>query len=159
MRTSVDVHNYLVERDVPHELFSARGRLRSPERLAAVLDLPSGDVGKVVVFEDGTGGVAVIVPSAAEPDPRKVRRATGRRGLARAADDRASELTEYLAESIPPAGLPDGFGVVVDLSLHRDAVLYFSGGEVRAVLKVRGTDLAEATGATVAPIQRAHATP
>jgi hypothetical protein len=69
VRTSVDVHNYLVEREVPHELFSARGRLPSPERLAAVLDLPSEDVGKVVVFEDPAGGVAVIVPSAAEPDP------------------------------------------------------------------------------------------
>jgi len=42
--------------------------------------------------------------------------------------------------------------VVVDDSLDRDAVLYFPGGEVRSVLKVRGTDLVRATDAVVAPI-------
>ena len=40
MRTSVDVHNHLVERDTAHELFNVRGRFRSAERLASVLDLP-----------------------------------------------------------------------------------------------------------------------
>ena len=157
MRTSVDVHTFLIERDVPHEVFLTTGRLRSPEQLAAVLDLPQGEVGRVVVYDSPAGRpVAAVVPVGAVPDLDAIRRAVGTWPLRPASESRASELSGYLAESIPPAGLPASFRVVVDASLHRDAVLYFPGGEVRAVLKVRGTDLAKATGATVAPIQRAH---
>jgi prolyl-tRNA editing enzyme YbaK/EbsC (Cys-tRNA(Pro) deacylase) len=153
VRTSVDVHNFLLDRDVPHEVFSARGRLRSPETIAAVLDLPPDEVGRVVVFEGPEGPVAVVVSSEAEADPRRVRKATGQ-AVEPVSDDRATELTEYLAESIPPVGLPNGFAVVVDRSLQRDDVLYFPGGEVRAVLKIRGTDLVRATEAVVAPVAR-----
>jgi prolyl-tRNA editing enzyme YbaK/EbsC (Cys-tRNA(Pro) deacylase) len=152
VRTSVDVHNFLIEREVPHEVFSARGRLRTPERLAAVLDLPQDEVGKVVVFEGPKRAVAAVVPAGTDPDVGKVRRAAGDKELARASDERASELTEYLAESIPPVGLPNGFAVVVDRSLDRDAVLYFSGGEARSVLKIRGGDLVKAARAKVASI-------
>ena len=63
MRSSVDVHNYLIERDVPHEVFPTRGRLRSPERIAAVLDLPRDEVGRVVIFEGSSAPVAAVVPS------------------------------------------------------------------------------------------------
>jgi prolyl-tRNA editing enzyme YbaK/EbsC (Cys-tRNA(Pro) deacylase) len=152
VRTSVDVHNYLIEREVPHEVVSARGRLRTPERLAAVLGLPLNVVGKVVVFEGPKAAVAAVVPAGTSPDVAKVRRAAGHRELAPATDERASELTEYLAESIPPAGLPNGFSMVVDRSLDRDEVLYFPGGEARSVLKIRGRDLVEATRARVASI-------
>ncbi len=152
MRTSVDVHNFLIEREVPHEVFSARGRLRTPERLAAVLDLPQEEVGKVVVFEGPKAAVAAVVPAGTAPDVGKVRRAAGNRELSQASDERASELTEYLPESIPPVGLPNGFEIVVDRSLDRDAVLYFPGGEVRSVLKIRGSDLVKATRARVASI-------
>jgi Cys-tRNA(Pro)/Cys-tRNA(Cys) deacylase len=152
VRTSVDVHNYLVERDIPHEVFTARGRLRSPERIAAVLDLPPSEVGKVVIMEGADGAVVAVVPSDHDADPRRVARAAGRSRLRPVDENRASEITEYLAESAPPAGLPDGIPVVVDRSMHRDAVLYFPGGEVHSVLKVRGTDLVKATGAKVAAI-------
>jgi prolyl-tRNA editing enzyme YbaK/EbsC (Cys-tRNA(Pro) deacylase) len=152
VRTSVDVHNFLIEREVPHEVFSARGRLRTPERLAAVLDLPQDEVGKVIVFEGSDSAVAAVVPAGTTPDVAKVRRAAGDRELTPASDERASELTEYLAESIPPVGLPNGFDIVVDRSLDRDTVLYFSGGEARSVLKIRGRDLVKAARAKVASI-------
>lgn len=152
MRTSVDVHNFLIEREVPHEVFSARGRLRTPERLAAVLDLPLEEVGKVVVFDGRKGPVVAVVPAGTQPDAAKVRKATGKGDLSQASDERASELTGYLAESTPPAGLPDEFSVVLDRSLDRDAVLYFPGGEARSVLKIRGKDLVKATRAKVASI-------
>ena len=152
VRTGVDVHNFLVALDVPHEVVSARGRLRSPERLAAVLDLPLGEVGKVVIYEGEAGPVAAVVPAGREPELDRVRAETGQPGLERASHDRASDLTGYLAESIPPAGLPPGFTLIVDRALDRDDVLYFAGGEPRAVLKIRGKDLIKATGAKVASI-------
>ena len=148
----MDVHNYLIERDVPHEVFPTRGRLRSPERIAAVLDLPRDEVGRVVIFEGSSAPVAAVVPVGRDPDPGLVRKAARAGQLSQATDDRASELTGYLAESIPPAGLPGEFVVVIDPSLDRDEVLYFAGGEVRALLKIRGKDLVRATRARVAPI-------
>jgi prolyl-tRNA editing enzyme YbaK/EbsC (Cys-tRNA(Pro) deacylase) len=156
VRTSVDVHNYLIEREVPHEVFSARGRLRSPERLAAVLDLPPDQVGKVVVFEGPKATVAAVVPAGTAADVAKVRQAAGNKQLSPATNERASELTEYLAESVPPVGLPNGFALVVDRSLDRDDVLYFPGGEARSVLKIRGRDLVLATDARVASIVSEH---
>jgi prolyl-tRNA editing enzyme YbaK/EbsC (Cys-tRNA(Pro) deacylase) len=148
----VDVHNFLIEREIPHELFPARGRLRSPELLAAVLDLPPAEVGKVVVYEGQEGPVAAVVPSGHEPDSQRVRRASGQPDIEPVTDDRASELTGYLPESLPPAGLPDSFTVILDRALNRDRVLYFAGGEARSVLKIRGKDLVRATNAKVASI-------
>lgn len=148
----MDVHNYLVEHDAPHEVFPARGRLRFPERIASILDLPPEEVGKVIIFESPSSPVAAIIPAGRDPDPTLVGKAARRGSLQPATNDRASELTGYLAESIPPAGLPEDFVVVVDRSFDRDAVLYFAGGEARAVLKIRGKDLVRATSARVAPI-------
>jgi prolyl-tRNA editing enzyme YbaK/EbsC (Cys-tRNA(Pro) deacylase) len=161
MRSSVDVHNFLVERDVPHELFPLRGRLRTPGRLAAVLELPPEQVGHVVVLEAGVppgaggGPVAALVAADRKPSLRRVARALRLSpdvALQRAAPDRASALAEYLTEAIPPAGLPDRFRVVIDRPLAREEVVYFPAGESRSVLKVRGEDLARAVDATVAAI-------
>jgi prolyl-tRNA editing enzyme YbaK/EbsC (Cys-tRNA(Pro) deacylase) len=152
VRGSVDVHNFLVERDVPHEVIPVPGRTRSAERLAALLELPLEEVGKVVVFEGKEGGVAAVVPAGQIVDTERVRTATRRPDLEPATDDRAAELTGYLAESMPPAGLPSEFAVTIDRALAGDSVLYFPGGEARAVLKIRGKDLARATRAKVARI-------
>src|SRR5947199_188978 len=85
---------------------TTRGRLRSPERLAAVLERPEEEVGKVVVYEGAGGAVAAVVPAGQVVDPDRVRSASGRPDLAPATDDRATQLTEYLPESLPPVGLP-----------------------------------------------------
>src|SRR5439155_20722920 len=96
MRTSVDVHNYLVERDVRHELFTVRGRLRTPERLAAVLELPPEQVGKITVYESEEGPVLAVVASDREPDPERVRKALQARERVVASPGRASALADYL---------------------------------------------------------------
>jgi len=152
MRTSVDVHNHLVERDVQHEMLPVRGRLRSAERIAAVLGLAPEIVGKVVIFETDRGPVAALVPSGCEPDPERVRAAVRAHEITRAPAARISHLSEYLSEAVPPAGLPPAFKVVADASLARQEVVYFAGGEATAIVKLRGADLARATGAKMARI-------
>lgn len=153
MRTSVDVHNFLVERDIAHEVFLARGRLRSPEQIARVLDLPAKEVGKVVIYEAGrTTVVAAVLAVGCRAMANRVQQAVGMPNLHRATLARSTEITDFLPECIPPAGLPAGVAVVVDESLDREDVLYFAGGEPRAILKIRGKDLIRATKATVAPI-------
>ena len=152
MRSSVDVHNYLLERDVPHEVVLARGRLRSPDQMAAVLDLSETDVGRVIVFEGNDRPLAVVVPAGSEADPVRVGKAAGQSSVQPADEARASDLTGYLPEAIPPAGLPAEFQVLIDESMAREDVLYFPGGEPHAVLKVRGSDLVRAAGAKVAAL-------
>jgi prolyl-tRNA editing enzyme YbaK/EbsC (Cys-tRNA(Pro) deacylase) len=133
--------------------------MRSAERLAALLELPLEDVGKVVVFEGNEGGVAAVVPAGHTVDTERVRKVTRRLDLEPATDDRATELTGYLAESMPPAGLPSEFAVILDRALAGDSVVYFTGGEARAVLKIRGKDLARATHAKVAKISGPASSP
>jgi prolyl-tRNA editing enzyme YbaK/EbsC (Cys-tRNA(Pro) deacylase) len=150
VRTSVDVHNFLLERDAPHEVFLARGRLRSADRIAAVLDLRPSEVGRVVVFETEKGAVAAVVASDREPDPARVAKAAKVPEATPASTQRAAAITDYQAESIPPTGLPPGVRVILDRDLNREDVLYFPAGEPRAVLKIRGVDLRRATRAKVA---------
>jgi prolyl-tRNA editing enzyme YbaK/EbsC (Cys-tRNA(Pro) deacylase) len=150
VRTSVDVHNFLLERDTPHEVFLAKGRLRSADRIAAVLGLRPAEVGRVVVFETEKGAVAAVVASDREPDPARVARAAQVPEATQASTQRAAEITEYQGAAIPPTGLPEGVRVVMDRDLNREDVLYFPAGEPRAVLKIRGVDLRRATKAKVA---------
>ncbi len=152
MRTSVDVHNYLVEREVPHEVFLARGRLRSPEQIALVLDLPQDEVGKVVIYEGEGPSVAAVLPVGCRALANRVQQEVNTSNLRRATSARSAEITDFLPETIPPAGLPGGIAIVVDESMARDDVLYFAGGEPRAILKIRGKDLIKATEAIVASI-------
>jgi prolyl-tRNA editing enzyme YbaK/EbsC (Cys-tRNA(Pro) deacylase) len=152
VRSSVDVHNFLLERDIPHEVISTRGRLRSAEQMAAVLDLSPSEVGRVVILESSEGPMAAVLASDRSLDSPKVARAAGRPTVKAVSDHRATDITEFLTEAIPPVGLPEGIPLIVDRPLNRDAVLYFPGGDVRAVLKIRGKDLVKATSAKVAAI-------
>lgn len=154
MRTSVDVHNFLLERDVPHELVPVRGRLREPEQMAAVLGLPPEQVARVVVLEAAKGLVALVLPAEARADLRRVAVATPSPSLVELDPDRVAELTDYLAEAVPPVGLPEGTKVIVERTLAEQEVLYIAGGEPSTLLKIRPDDLVRATGAKVARVAR-----
>lgn len=154
MRTSVDVHNYLLERDIPHELVPVRGRLRTPDHMAAVLGLPPDQVGRVVVLEATRGLVAVVLQASAAPDLRRVAVATPSPTLTELGPDRIAELTDFLAEAVPPVGLPKGTRVILDRTLAEQEVLYLAGGEPSTMLKIRPDDLVRATGAKVARVAR-----
>ena len=149
MRTSVDVHNALVERDIPHELVRVRGRLRHPDRIAGVLGLSSSQVGRVRLYRGEGGVVAALVPSDREPDPARLAKGSGMNPLREVTPARASDLTGFLYEALPPIPLPSDASVLIDRSLSRQEVLYFPGGAASTVLKIRGPDLVKATGAKV----------
>jgi prolyl-tRNA editing enzyme YbaK/EbsC (Cys-tRNA(Pro) deacylase) len=151
MKTAVDVHNYLLERDIPHEMVPSGGRVRSPKRAAAVLGLDPEQVGRVVLFESEGGIVAAVIPADRSPDPDLVRSAAGDQ-LSELTPDRSTDLTEFLPEALPPVALPPGTTVLVDRGLAGEEVLYLPGGEATSVLKIRGEDLLRATDARVAPL-------
>lgn len=154
MRTSVDVHNALVERDIPHELVSVRGRLRKPERIPAVLGLRPEEVGRVTLYEAGDGIVAAVSSIARRLDTRRVASALGAARAREVRPSRTSAITGFLSEALPPVGLPGEIRVLIDEPVAAAEVVYFPGGEASSVLKIRGTDLVRATDATIARLSR-----
>jgi prolyl-tRNA editing enzyme YbaK/EbsC (Cys-tRNA(Pro) deacylase) len=153
VKSAVDVHNFLVERNVAHEMVPTGGRVRSPERVAAVLGLVPEQVGRVVVFEGEDSIVAALVPADRVPDADLVSEAYGSR-LSQVSSDRAIDLTEFLPEALPPVALPDATSVLMDRDLAEQEVLYFPGGEATSVLKIRAEDLIQAAAVRVAPLSR-----
>lgn len=152
MRTAVDVHNYLIERDVPHELVPTQGRVRPPERVAAVLGLEPDQVGRVRLFETVEARlVAILVPADRDPDPERVRAAAGGE-VSELDGPRATDLTQFLAEAMPPVALPEDTTTILDEGLAAQEILYFPGGEATSLLKIRPDDLLAATEVRVAPL-------
>lgn len=151
MKTAVDVHNFLVERDVPHEMVPTKGRVRSPERVAAVLGLDPKQVGRVALFEAADGPVAVLLSADRAPDPTRLREEVGGE-IEEMPPERAADLTEFLPEALPPVALPQGTRVLMDADLAREEVLYFPGGEATSVLKIRSQDLVAAVDARITSV-------
>src|SRR5919204_231416 len=85
-------------------------------------------------------------------DAERVRKAVRAGQVRPTTQARASQLSEFLGEAVPPAGLPGSFRIIIDRNLADEDVLYFAAGEASAVLKLRGRDLVRATGARVASI-------
>lgn len=154
MRSSVDVHNYLLERDIAHELVPTRGRLPAADQIPAVLGLPPEQVGRVVLLEGHRSPVAVLVPAGRRVQLGRVARAVRTPTLTEVTPERATDLTGYLAEATPPVALPDGTRVIIDRALADQEVLYFPGGETQSLLKIRAADLVRATEAKVARVAR-----
>jgi prolyl-tRNA editing enzyme YbaK/EbsC (Cys-tRNA(Pro) deacylase) len=105
-------------------------------------------------MERRRGLVAVLVGSDRDPDLGRVARAVPSPTLTEVPPERATELTEFLAEALPPVGLPAGTRVIVDRPLAQQEVLYFAGGEATSMLKIRAADLVRATGAKVARVTK-----
>jgi Cys-tRNA(Pro)/Cys-tRNA(Cys) deacylase len=154
VRSSVDVHNYLLDSDVPHELSSLPGPLRDLTDAPDVLGLPAAAVGRPVVLGDGQGVVVALVPAGAQPDLEGVGALLRRPGLQPLAPDQAPLLTGYLLAAVPPVALECAAEVVIDERLAEQDVVYTTSGEAGVILKVRGRDLVKATNALVFPITK-----
>jgi prolyl-tRNA editing enzyme YbaK/EbsC (Cys-tRNA(Pro) deacylase) len=111
-------------------------------------------VGRVVVLEGSKMLVAVLVPAARDPDLRRVAVAVPTPSLSELTEDEVAERTDFLAEAVPPVGLPGGTRVIMDRTLADQEVLYFAGGEPSTMLKIRADELVRASGAKVAKVVR-----
>lgn len=154
MRSSVDVHNYLLDSDVPHELSTLPGPLRDLADAPDVLGLPAIAVGRPVVFADRDGIVLVLVPADAAADLQAVTGLLRRPDLRPLAPDQAPGITGYLLNAVPPVGLECKADVVIDPRLAGQDVVYTAAGEAGVILKVRGSDLVKTTDALVFPVTK-----
>jgi Cys-tRNA(Pro)/Cys-tRNA(Cys) deacylase len=154
LRTSVDVHNFLQDLDIPHELSRLRTPARGAEQLAAQLGLAPRQVVKVIFFFADQGPLAVLVPGDSMVDYQKLKKAAGTGSLRLAGPQEVQDLTGYLVGSTPPVAWEKDIPCHIDLQSLREEVVYAGGGEPNAVLKIRSYDLVRAADAEISDIIR-----
>ena len=68
MRSCSDVHNYLLEQGVAHEIAHLPALSSTARRAAALLGVPPREVVKSQLFDTGRGPVVCLVPGDARVD-------------------------------------------------------------------------------------------
>jgi prolyl-tRNA editing enzyme YbaK/EbsC (Cys-tRNA(Pro) deacylase) len=154
LRSSVDVHNFLLDGDVPHELSALPGPLRDLADAPEVLGLPPAAVARPLVLADDEGPVVVLAPAQAELDRPGIGALLRRPSLEPIAADQSPDLTGYLLPFVPPVGLACDADVLIDEQVAEQDVVYTAAGEAGKLLKVRGCDLVKATNALVFRVTR-----
>jgi prolyl-tRNA editing enzyme YbaK/EbsC (Cys-tRNA(Pro) deacylase) len=152
LRSSVDVHNYLLGIDVPHELPPLPGVLRDLSDAPDVLGLEPVAVARPAVLGDAQGVVVVLTPADVQADVAVVGRQLRRPHLAPVSPERSPGLTGYLLPTVPPVALDCPAEVVVDERVAAQDVVYTAAGEAGVILKIRGYDLVKATNAVLFPV-------
>ena len=141
MLTSSDVHNYLEERGVAHEMLPLSDESPTAELAAELLGVSVTDVVKSLLFVADGAPVLVLAPGDARIGTDRLARALGaaRVTLARAQDVLAT--TGYRVGAVPPFGLARELPVVADPGAFAPPVVYCGGGAAATMLKIRSADL------------------
>lgn len=152
MRSCSDVHNFLLEQGVAHEIVHLPALSTTAKKAASLLGVPLPEVCKSLVFNTDKGPVLALVPGDLQASPRLLRGALSCRRATLAKADEVRELTGYRPGAVPPCGLAREMPVVADERLRKAIVVYCGGGTSTTMLKIRSEDLIEVLGARVAVI-------
>ena len=152
MRSCSDVHNYLLEQGVAHEVVHLPALSGTPRRAAALLGVPLPEVVRSVLFNTDKGPVVCLVPGDAHVDRARLGAELGCRGVTPAAAAEVVALTGYRPSAMPPCGLAADLPIVADPAVFALPVVYCNGGATTTMLKIRSADLREALGVRVAAI-------
>ncbi|MBE0447960.1 MAG: YbaK/EbsC family protein [Actinobacteria bacterium] len=152
MRTSVDLHNFLQSRDVPHEICLVEMPTRTASMAAASLGLDQSEIGKTLIVEINDNPVVVIIPGDRRIDMRKLKKLTGASKVKLANPDETVNLTGYVLGGTPPVAHASNMPIYIDHRLLGVPLLYTSGGQINTVLKIKPVDLIEAGNAQIADI-------
>jgi prolyl-tRNA editing enzyme YbaK/EbsC (Cys-tRNA(Pro) deacylase) len=152
MRSCSDVHNYLLEQGVAHEIVHLPALSTTAKKAADLLGVQLHEICKTLVFITDKGPIAVLVPGDLQAKPSLIRSVVGcrRATLAKAAE--VLEITGYRPGAVPPCGLALELPVVADERLFAADIVYCGGGTTTTMLKIRSDDLREVLGAQVAVI-------
>ncbi|MDI6799746.1 MAG: YbaK/EbsC family protein [Actinomycetota bacterium] len=155
MRSSIDVHNLLRERDIPHEIIPMTHPINSAEMMAGVLNLPKKGVfaSHLYFFDDEP--VILMLPAGCTACEEKLAKVISASLIRPANEDEASEATGYINGSIPPVAHHLQIRVVMDETLSGEVVLYTAAGDRFTILKIKLTDLLKVTSALMADISKA----
>lgn len=152
LRESVEVHTYLLDQGIEHEMYRSDRPSRTLSETSAALGLDPSEVIGVSVFETRTGPVLALAPLSAEPVAEAVAAAVGSFSALRATPGGASRATGYLAQWIPPVAHRKPMRAFADPKVLDSEIVYTAGGAPGVILKLRSDDLVRITGATIAPL-------
>jgi Cys-tRNA(Pro) deacylase len=141
VRTCSDVHNYLEEAGVPHEMLPLPDRSTTAERAADQLGVDLGEVVKSLLFLVDGVPTLVLVPGGARVDEGALAEGLGARHVTLARAHEVLTATGYRVGAVPPCGLAGDLPVVADPEAFAPPVVYCGGGAAATMLKIRSADL------------------
>jgi prolyl-tRNA editing enzyme YbaK/EbsC (Cys-tRNA(Pro) deacylase) len=152
MRSCSDVHNFLLEEGVAHEIIHLPALATTAHRAADQLGVAVSDIVKSLVFATENGPVVALVPGDRTANLPRLRAALGCRRLALAGPAEVLDVTGYRPGAVPPCGLALDLPMVADPACFAPEVVYCGGGTTTTMLRIRGEDLRTVLGARVAAI-------
>lgn len=152
MRTSVDVHNFLQMREIPHEISLVEIPTRTAALAADSLGLDRSEIGKTLIVEVDEEPVVAIIPGDRRIDIRKLRALTGAGKVKLVDPEDVVNLTGYVLGGTPPLAHASEMPIYLDHRLLGVPVLYTSGGQINTILKIKPIDLIEVGGARIADL-------
>ncbi len=152
MRTSVDVHNFLISKGTLHEICLLGGPAMTAERVSALIRINLAEIVKsVIVFVDREP-LLVLVPGDKRASYKRIKKYLGAKRVRLALPEEVVEITGYVIGATPPLAFQRNLQTLMDERVLRQDVIYTASGEVSSILKIRPEDLKEVTNAEVADI-------
>jgi len=152
VRSCSDVHNFLLEQGVAHEIVQLPALSNTARRAAALLGVPPHEVVKSVLVDTDGGPVVCLVPGDRRVDPARLAAALGCAAAAPCAASRVVSVTGFRPGALPPCGLDGELPVVADPTVFELPVVYCGGGATTTMLKIRSADLRAMLAPRVAAI-------
>jgi prolyl-tRNA editing enzyme YbaK/EbsC (Cys-tRNA(Pro) deacylase) len=152
VRSCSDVHNFLCEEDVPHEILHLPSPADTARRAAESLGVPLGEVVKTLLFFLDAVPTLILVPGDAVAGSELISAASGCTEVVLARPHEVLRLTGYRAGALPPCGLATSLSAFADPQVFTPPVVYCGGGTTTTMLKLRSGDLRRVVAAHVAPV-------
>ena len=114
MRSCSDVHNYLLEQGVAHEIVQLPALSGNARRAAGLLGVSRREVVKSQLFETDRGPVVCLVPGDAHVDHARLSAELGCHEAAPAPAAKVVALTGYRPGALPPCGLEADLPIIAD---------------------------------------------
>jgi prolyl-tRNA editing enzyme YbaK/EbsC (Cys-tRNA(Pro) deacylase) len=156
VRTCSDVHNFLTEQGVAHEMVRLPALSTTAQRAADLLGIPRGEVVKSLLFLLDGSPTLVLLPGDRNADTARLSELTGCKKAALARGGEVLDVTGYRVGAVPPCGLATDLPVIADEAVFAPPVVYCGGGAEMTMLKLRSEDLRRLLGARVAEISQAN---
>jgi Cys-tRNA(Pro) deacylase len=152
VKLSVDVHNFLHNEQIMHEIFLTPQPVKTAKRASAILGLNPSEIAKSVIILVDESPVNAIVPGNKNVSIRKLKNLFSDSKVKLADARQAVDCTGYVIGATPPVAHAGSVKTIIDHNCMGANVLYTGGGELNAILKIRPNDLKIATGALEADI-------
>jgi prolyl-tRNA editing enzyme YbaK/EbsC (Cys-tRNA(Pro) deacylase) len=141
MRSCTDVHNFLHEEGVAHEIIHLPALADTARRAADLLGVSLAEVVKTLLFYLDTRPALVLVPGDRQASRELIRCVAGCSEVALARPYEVLQITGFRAGALPPCGLAVEILTFADPEVFARPVVYCGGGTTTTMLKMRSEDL------------------